>query len=516
MDASLYKSVQRLLSSRKINVADDYIAEKLMRHPDYPSAWCVSEVLNELGLDSVVVKIEKHLLDQVPLPVLAHVRTNGGEFVLIDSLKKLRKLRKNFEEVWDGILLGVEAPEGWSYVGFDSSLETEKRDTLFRQYGIFIFSVLTAAYCLLDFSWISFFAFLSTSFGLIFAWSGVCNELGIGNKVSEQFCGSLTTCKSQLNDNPKRILGVSFSDLAMTWFLISFCILAILKITPLAGLSCLLFVVSSFALFFIPISLYLQWQVKKEWCPICLAIAGCVTGQFFVLLIDFKPNDFLWIKINDMAFFALICLAIVFAWNSYRSNKEMQLRESVEKNHAYKLYFDNDVFNSLLEKSSRIDVTPWENEIQLGNQDAALQITVVSNPFCGPCAQAHNQLDKLLEVHDFGLQVRFVLNANDASDERTKVVRQILQYLIPHQEEKEYCRVVLNTWFSNAKLDLFGRDYPDRSDVEVYPTLAQHEAWAVHAKIKRTPTILINGYPYPDIYRVEDLRELIPLIIRNK
>lgn len=514
MDATLYQSVQRLLSSKEIEIASDYIAEKLMRHPDYPSAWCVSEVLNDLGLESVVVKIEKHLLDEIPFPFLAHVKTNGGEFVLIDSLKKLKKVRKNFEEIWDGIVLAVEAPDGWKHSTGEEPLANKIKNTQLRNYSLLTFSALATTYFLLNFNWVLFLAFLVSSFGLIFAWSGACNELGISNKVAEQFCGSSTTCRNSGTEKTKKILGMGFSDLAMSWFLISVLILIIVNAAQMQGLASILFVASLFSLLVIPVSVYLQWRIHKEWCPICLAILGSVFCQFLVLSFGIQTSELVWPKFDEVILFVLTCLSTVLIWTSYRTTKEKQLKESVEKNHAYKLYFNKDIFTSLLRISLPLDVSPFENEIQVGNKNAALQITVVSNPFCGPCAHAHQLLDELLDIYDFGLQVRFVLSATDASDDRTKVVHQILRNLIPHLADRKYCRKVLNTWFANSKLDRFAKQYPGDCDVDTYSSLVRHEEWAMYANIRRTPAILIDGYHYPDLYRVEDLRELIPLILK--
>lgn len=513
MDTTLIQDVQRLLLSKKISLPGDYLAEKLMRHPDYPSALSVSEVLNDLGLDSVVVKIEKHLLDQVPFPVLAHVKTNGGEFVLIENLKKLGKLRKSLEEIWDGILLGVEAPDGWTHQEKVPTLGNQSRVSAFNKYIVVTSAAFVFAYALLDFSLAFFMTMLVTSLGMILSWSSVCNELGISNKVSEQFCSSLTACRSSNKKQIKRILGFSFSDLAMQWFLISFSTLVIMKINVLTSLSSILFILSSLALFVIPISLYTQWRIKKEWCPLCLTITACVIGQFSILFVGSLFNGLSLPKINELIFFAILCLGIVLAWHSYRSIRKKQLSESMEKNNAYKLYFNKEIFDRLLKESAPIDVAPWESETQLGNKDAALQITVVSNPFCEPCAEAHKKLDELLDRHDIGLQVRFVLNAANSNDRRTIVVRQILQNVVTHQTNPIHCRQVLNTWYSNTNLVQFENYYPTQEGVDVSSALTRHEEWSTYAGINRTPTILINGYRYPEPYRIQDLHELIPLII---
>ena len=75
------------------------------------------------------------------------------------------------------------------------------------------------------------------------------------------------------------------------------------------------------------------------------------------------------------------------------------------------------------------DTTIWQNDLVLGDPAAPLLITIACNPYCGPCAKAHMQLDDLL--HRFAdkvkVQIRLLCNAEVETDMRTIAVKASLQ-----------------------------------------------------------------------------------------
>ena len=46
-------------------------------------------------------------------------------------------------------------------------------------------------------------------------------------------------------------------------------------------------------------------------------------------------------------------------------------------------------------------MNPDDSRILFGNPNAGLQITILTNPFCNPCAKMHKRIEEHLEtVHD--------------------------------------------------------------------------------------------------------------------
>ena len=101
------------------------------------------------------------------------------------------------------------------------------------------------------------------------------------------------------------------------------------------------------------------------------------------------------------------------------------------------------MFKNQWEKEQQVDTTIWENDLVIGNPNAPVMITVACNPYCGPCASAHKQLDQMLDKHKgkLALQVRLLCNTTNTEDKRTIAVTALLQkaaeFLTPEDKKKK-------------------------------------------------------------------------------
>lgn len=154
-----------------------------------------------------------------------------------------------------------------------------------------------------------------------------------------------------------------------------------------------------------------------------------------------------------------------------------------------------------------MDTTPFEHDLQLGNAHAPLQIMVACNPYCGPCAKAHEQLHKLLEKNDKGLTIRFTIKHDKKDDPKTKAVEYLLRLMAG--KTASYKKKVVHDWFLQMNMEQFTAAYPLKVDVDVNTQLQQHGQRADDAGIQFTPTIFINGYELPRQYNTADLAALI-------
>jgi protein-disulfide isomerase len=67
----------------------------------------------------------------------------------------------------------------------------------------------------------------------------------------------------------------------------------------------------------------------------------------------------------------------------------------------------------------------------------------------------------------------------------------------------------LKEWYEkgrNNREAYYAQHAVDRKAKEVQEELVHHKQWLEQTGIRATPTVLFNGYPLPDVYRVEDLR----------
>jgi hypothetical protein len=167
-----------------------------------------------------------------------------------------------------------------------------------------------------------------------------------------------------------------------------------------------------------------------------------------------------------------------------------------------------------LKNQRRVNVTPWENEIILGNPNAPINITVAANLFCWPCSRAHDVLEELLVKNPdlVVLNLRFIVNPNEENESRSIALEYLLETLFSLSELQK--RDAILKWFELMDLEKFKNIYPLKDGImDWYSVINNHYQWAVNCKINLTPTIFLNGYQLPSHYLVDDLKLLVPQFI---
>ncbi|MNY22235.1 hypothetical protein D3C86_1558330 [compost metagenome] len=147
--------------------------------------------------------------------------------------------------------------------------------------------------------------------------------------------------------------------------------------------------------------------------------------------------------------------------------------------------------------------------IVLGNAEAENIITMVSNPFCGPCATTHKTLDQWLNTRD-DIQVKIVFTtANHDDDPKTKVARHLTALSLLGDKKK--VEQALNDWYDSTKkdYDTWAKNYPMQVNGEMEVVTQRQKEWCELTEVTFTPTILVNGYKLPDPYRLDDIKYLL-------
>lgn len=76
---------------------------------------------------------------------------------------------------------------------------------------------------------------------------------------------------------------------------------------------------------------------------------------------------------------------------------------------------------------------------------------------------------------------------------------------------------ILSEWYDKGKYqkeDFFRKYKEININKEVEEEYKKHQIWRKNNGISATPTIFINGYVLPDIYKIEEVAEFIELHIR--
>lgn len=257
-----------------------------------------------------------------------------------------------------------------------------------------------------------------------------------------------------------------------------------------------------------PYSIWSIWYQKvkaKQWCPLCLLVQVLFYAIFTVTLIfgfiripAINLNDILSIALVYLIPFAIISLLVPVLSQSLKVSKITQTM-----NH-WKM--KDEVFDSLLKSSTYYEVDPSLSQIVFGNPEAATQITVVSNPHCGPCGSAHEKLDYLLDQigDEICMRLVFINFKQDGIENSGKFL--IAAYL---NNDTETAREIFYRWYTKEKYATEKTYEKYGYDIEAEEVVAEqekHKNWSDENEIPKTPTILINGYTLPRIYDITDLR----------
>jgi len=496
----------------QIPVSRGYLYDRILSHPDYPSIASITDTLDGLGIDNAALVADKEKIIELPVPFLALGYAKNESFTIVNDM--LTFLRSAGFKDWNGIVVVGERPALWSRKENSAWLEKEKRKMELFQWVIAACSLFVVAMIVFNFSWLTCILLLSSGAGLFVSTLLVQQDLGYASPIADQLCaaGKNIDCSAVTNSKGARLpFGFQWSEAGIIYFSSLFLILFIFLLTGNIAALGILSVFSFLSLFFTFYSLYYQWRIVRKWCMLCLLTLIVLWIQAAVL---FSAGFFPAFGASTASGLMQVTFIILFTgtlWLLLCKPLLVDNKKLRNKNFELLRFRNNPaIFEALLKQQTVVDTTPFENDLQLGNASAPVQIIIACNPYCGPCAKAHEQLDSLLGNNDIGLTIRFTIHADNKEDRRTKAVEYILQ-CIPEKENynPEYKRQLLHDWFHYMDLDKFSKEYTPERENNVDDMLLQFDEWTKEAKIEATPTVFINGFKLPVQYSINDLVGII-------
>jgi uncharacterized membrane protein len=283
MDHHLHLLVNQWLHCLNIPVSRGYIKEKLLSHPDYPSLLSISETLDDLAIENAALIVDKEKLNKIPVPFLAHINAEKGNFILVTNTESLLRKQPDFQSSWDGIVIVAEKPAAFKDTVNESWLAKEKRSRqrntglIISLAGISIFAALS------DFSWFATGLLLAAIAGIFISALLVQHEAGGSNTFADQVCnsGKNTDCDAVLHSKRSKLFNwLSMTDLGITWFSSIFLFITVSLLTGLT--KTVISVLTILALLPLPMtffSIWYQWRVIKKWCVLCLFLTSTIWIQ---------------------------------------------------------------------------------------------------------------------------------------------------------------------------------------------------------------------------------------------
>lgn len=514
------------IKSLGVKISPSYFKETLRSHPDYPSLLAVKETLTGLGIENIAMVVDKDKLDEVPTPFLAHTLAEGEEVLLVTDKQKLLKAHPDFIAKWDGIVFVAEAGAKVTIKKNDQFLTEDRSRRLYITAALASVTGFSAAALATGFSFQLLGLLITCLAGLYVSYLIIQRELGISNNITEKLCGGgRSDCNKVIHSSNSILFGsIKWSDIGLIYFASYTLYLTISLFNNAAGAA--MVILSLLSLLSVPVillSLFFQKFVLKQWCTLCLLLAGLLVVQAALLSLNIVSLNFRPTTWHSPVLFMFLFVATGSTWiglvkGSLTKNIELEKRLWP----LLRFRRDPNIFSMLMDKKRAIDHRPWETDLQLGNPQAGLQIIAACGPYCSPCGEAHEYLDELLDIYGdrIGITVRFIIDKHTAEVTRDTIshilsVHEGYRTSLPAGECRDRTRKLIHEWYELTNAAQFKERYPLPHPASGPPDLEQLELWTNNSNVIFTPTFFINGKSLPSPYRAADLHSIVGSLLNE-
>lgn len=491
-------------SQQNIAYTSEHLTESLQFHPHYPSVISIVDILTDYRVDNMAVHIEPEQLTDVEFPAIAHIQESDQEaFILLEGIhdgkisyrtpQNVTEPLADFYKKWTGILILLAPTPQAGEENYSVSIKKNQVKQWEKIAGFTGLALIGLTGLGTSFNHSALGLSLVALFGFIVSVFLVMKEFGSSNSFIEKICkiNNQVNCKAVLESKVAKIGGwFSWAEVGFVYFAGQLFTLFFQSSTSFE----LIFVISLLALPYVLFSVYYQAFIIKQWCALCLGIQGVLILQslYLGLLNDWNIG---WSAVVTAlpqlkCFILPISLWLLVKGFIQSAQKLPQVNKQLI---AFKR--DSDLFRSTLEKNRAVDCKEFEEELILGRVDAPILLTMVSNPNCNPCAQAHEQIEKLLARYPEALkvQIRFIGNPN------------ICQNLLGISEPQRFMEG-LKVWYQSRDLEKWKR-LMNSVDAERGKKLVIYQnQWASKIAIQHTPTFFINGQRLVSPFGLDDIK----------
>lgn len=494
-------------------VTSQTIDRSLTSHPAFPSILALSETLSDLNIENMAVNIGSDRLDEVPFPAVAHF--TKGHFVVLDNFKNnqvtyfdpaeghITQALDEFENEWSGVLLMAELDEKSGEKDFNL-----KRLQFPAVISILVLTLIVGVITGLKnypaetiATWLPLLGLKIiggiTAVLLIFKEEGINNTLL--HKVCDTEANTKISCGQVLDSPAAKLFGwLKMSDLGLVYFAGgSIVLLASLSIGSLVSTMLYLGVFTVLALPYTLFSIAYQAFVIKKWCVLCLTVQLVFWLEFLVSFSLLKNgwSFFHWTSVGSVILgFGVVAAFWMLMKPNLRWKKEL-LEQETKLNYFLK---NEQIMQALIEASPQALAINFTDKVILGNPDSPMEVTMVSNVYCQPCAKKHENLEELLSTMPDVLRVNVLFTGHKDQNDKINVVSRHLAGL-HYEYNPEECMEATSFWYKHHDKEGLVKKYPLSEDslARAKELHEQHINWIKTEDISGTPTILVEGRVLP-------------------
>ena len=323
-------------------------------------------------------------------------------------------------------------------------------------------------------------------------------QLHITNRFADKLCGIAkeSHCEDVTNSNGGSLFGlVKLSEVGGGFFLVN--TLGLL-FAPGA-----IFYLALVSVCVLPFSFWSIWYQKfkaRSWCVLCLTTLALMWLQAIIYVIGdaFQPAISQWwpaIGLIAAYTIAVLLLNRIMDWlDAKRVGKLWQTEYN-------RLKLDDTVLKAFEANAERFETDAEHcSSLLFGSPEANDQITVLSNPYCAPCATMHERIKSL---PGSAVNVRYVFAFFPSRGDRMN------RYLIAAYQQLGAERTwdLMTEWYAGGKEkdeDFFKGLGLNPDSEAVDREMEKHARWRNDDRLLGTPTVMINGREIVYPYNVED------------
>lgn len=500
--ATLFETLFNLLN---VKFTNKQLSEELTITPYINSMYGIGLILAKYNIDHRCIRlIQKEQVSDIPLGIIifkgAFVvlnHTEDNRFTIYSNDKHHVISLQELLDGWDGVIMTISAHKGSGESSYQEHKKDEFNSRIKTLGSIILISVVTLI-CTFhnhnDYSVASIFIAVINAIGIGISYLLLQKQLHIPNKFADKICGIAkeSHCEDVTQSDGANLFGLfKLSEIGATFFSVN---LLILLFFPWFTSELALFAVAV-----LPFSFWSIWYQKtkvKSWCVLCLTtlVLMWVQAAAYILGKCFSwSSSMILPSILILSVYGIVVLAI---------NRIMLLIEDSRKATMWKREFNFIKSQDYIMKAYIHNATQFETSIDncsgliFGDKDAAQTITIFSNPYCGPCAAMHKQIEN---YPGGNVRIQYVLTY--FSDDRSDINRYIIAAYQQLGAERTW--QLLSEWYNNGKKQGETFFKPFNLDITTEAVTAEfekHKHWRRNDNLYGTPTVIINGcsieYPY--------------------
>jgi uncharacterized membrane protein len=302
-----------------VKITGSSLQKDIEENPYYPSLLSLSDTFDRYGIANSAYNIPDENFDELEAPFITLLNTPsvGNDFVLVTEVtdkkvsyrhsgNKPQTIEKEqFIGRFRNFVFLAEPDENSGERDYEEKVKKEKRSGTKKSLWIaaaalILLSVIGANITSSIAITYSFITIIKLA-GLVPAVLLLVYEIDKSNAFIKNICsaGAKTNCDAILDSKASKIWGISWAEIGFFYFA-STTIWLLIPGVLFAYKTVWLAIGNCFAAPYTVFSVYYQWRIVKQWCPLCLIVQATLAAELAWCLVNF------WIPIHS---FALLSVA---------------------------------------------------------------------------------------------------------------------------------------------------------------------------------------------------------------